>query len=265
MRQLLLILMVVSSGVLAPGLSDQAGAPDRHLPAGRKLRPHVARLRREARRDLGPAGDHRVQARRRGVHRHGLRREAAERRLHLRGRQPRPGGRQPAALARAVQRREGLRGGVADLAGTQRAGGPCGFGVQVPQGHHQQRKIEPRQAQLRHERPGQRLASLERDAEEHHQGPGRGGAVQGRRAGHPGSSRRPDPVHLLRLAAGDVAHPRRQAARPLCDRHREIRADPRASDLPVRRPGPRGGQLVGRALSRRHVAGPSSTSCIRTR
>ena len=77
------------------------------------------------------------------------------------------------------------------------------------------------EAQLRHQRPGQRVAPLERDAEERPEGRRGRGGVQGRGARDPGPARRPDPVHLLRLAAGDGAHPRRQAARAV--RHRQPR------------------------------------------
>ena len=84
--------------------------------------------------------------------------------------------------------------------------------------------------------------------------PYKGGVARG--AGPP---RRPDPVHLLRHAAGDGARARRQAARAVRDRRGEVRAAARAAAVPGRRAGPGRGQLVGRALSRPARRSRSST------
>ena len=100
MRSLFLLLIFVYGAVLGQSYPTKPVRLIVTYPPGGSSGPDVARLRREALRALGPAGDHRVQARRRGLDRHGLRRQAAERRLHLRGRQPRSGGGESAALPR---------------------------------------------------------------------------------------------------------------------------------------------------------------------
>ena len=74
-----------------------------------------ARARAEALRALGPAGHHRVEARRGRLDRHGVRRAPARGRLQLRHRQPRAGGDQPAPLQVAVRHAAGFPPGVDDL------------------------------------------------------------------------------------------------------------------------------------------------------
>ena len=66
----------------------------------------------------------------------------------------------------------------------------------------------------------------------------------------PGPARPADPVHLFRRAAGDGAHPQRQAARVVHHRRAAFRAAGGASDLRCLGAGARGAQLVGRDAAR---------------
>ena len=261
-----LVAALLCSARARADLSVQAGQADRDLSARRQLRPDGARFRAEALRTLGPAGHRREQAGRRRLDRHGVRRAPGARRLHLRHRQHRPGGGQSAALEGALRRRARLRAGVADCDRPQhpgrqpeRAGEDAGRARRVCAG-------ESRQAQLRHQRPGQHFASGRRDVQEltaqvdivHV--PYKGGilAVQDLLAGH------------IQFIFSDALpamqhHPRGQAARAV--RHQRRAQSAHAGDPDLRRirfARSGGGELVGRAHAGGNAQSRSSTSFTRT-
>ena len=165
-----------------------------------------------------------------------------------------------------VRHPERLRRGVADLRRPERAGGAHRLAVQVAHLHHRLRAGQSRQAELRHQRAGQRVAPVERDAEEHHQKVNavevayKGGvlAVQDLLGGQI------DFIFSDSLPA--MAHIRAGKLRALCvTGTAKVRAAARAAALPGGGARAGGGELVGRAVSRRHSQGDRRQAARATR
>src|SRR6266853_721586 len=131
-------------------LSGQAGEADRDLSARRQLGSSGTRVRPEAVRSMGTAGDRREQARSGGLDRHGLRGQAGERRLQLRRRQHRAGRGESAAIEGALRRGARLRGDFPDCARAQYSHRQPGRPGQVVARADRSCQVELGHAQLRH-------------------------------------------------------------------------------------------------------------------